>query len=205
MIEMLWYPFVAAATIVALGNWRVGLFAGVLVDCLRDPVRKISDEQSIAITLSGIVVWVAVILRAVGEEQGELRKIMVRYPQLRTVLTCVIMSLVPAALMSTLLYSRGWLLAIVGVVSYMAPLVGVGVGYLFATSEKDVYRLLMFYVVLNAVMLIGVPLEFLDCRHPGARRYRHGMDPVSSGIHGGPDRRVSIAVRTSWVCMRPTW
>jgi hypothetical protein len=167
MIEGVWYVLVAVCCVIALSNWRVGIYLGVLLDCLRDPARKLADDQTVLITLTGVAVWGAVILRAYQEQQGELRMIFSRYPRLRTMRSCLVLAMIPAAALSVLLYPGGWLLAAIGAASYAGPFIGIGLGYLVPRSEKDVYRLFRFYTVLNSVMLVGVPVEYLKYDLPG--------------------------------------
>ncbi len=70
------------------------------------------------------------------------------------------------------LYRGGWKLAVIGSASYLAPLVGIAAGYFLATSEDAVYRVMKVYTLLNAVMLIGVPLEYLDYDIPDSAASR---------------------------------
>ncbi|MFG0334286.1 MAG: hypothetical protein ACF8TS_13050, partial [Maioricimonas sp. JB049] len=89
MIELLWYAFVFVSCAIALANWRTGLYLGVTLDCLRDPVRKLVDDHSVLITLSGVAIWGIIILRAYGQHQNELRKAFARYRHLQPLFTCL--------------------------------------------------------------------------------------------------------------------
>lgn len=194
-MEFLFYGVVAFSCLIAFRDWRQGVFAGIALDLLRDPVRKIIEGQPVAITLAGAFVWLVVALRAWQTEGQQWRRFVRETTELRSILTCFAFALIPAAAVSCIMYSRGYLLAAVGLLSYVGPLVGVGIGFLYPRSEEDVYRLLRFYTVINTVALIGVPLEHADLKIAGLGgmefdwiRYRTGYTvELISGFYRSPD------------------
>jgi len=194
-VDDVWYAIVLAGSLVALGNWRAGIYAGLLLDCLRDPVRKLAADQSVMITIGGAVVWAAVLARMLIDHQSEIRTMLRRYPPLKPMIAFLLLAVVPGALLSCVLYSGGWKLAVIGSVSYIAPLVGIAAGYFLASSEEAVYRVLRVYAILNSIMLIGVPLEYLDYDIPALGgiqtdwvRYRDGYTvDLIAGFYRSPD------------------
>jgi hypothetical protein len=172
-MEFIFFAAAALGCIIAIGDWRHGVFAGVLLDVLRDPARKLSPDQPVVITLAGAAVWAFVAWRAWETEGKQVKAFVQAHPQLRTILYCLLFALLPAAGLSCAFYSRGYLLAAVGLLSYLGPLVGIGIGFLFARSEEAVYQLLQFYVAVNVPALIGVPLEYLDLSIPGLGGIQH--------------------------------
>ena len=167
MLELVWYGVVAAVSMLSLVRWRQALYAAVFLEAVRDPVRKLSDSETILITLSGAGLWLLISVVAVAAEWNEFARMFRRYRQLRAMLVALVVAIVPASLVSIQLYQGGYKLVLVGAVSYLAPIFGVGLGYLFAESEKTLDRLLTVYVATNAVLLVGVPLEFLGFDLPG--------------------------------------
>lgn len=194
-LEDLWYAVVLAGCLVAVANWRAGIYAGLLLDCLRDPVRKMASDQSVMITIGGAAVWAAVLARMLIDHHTEIGTLLRRYPPLRPMVAFLLLAIVPGAILSCLLYHGGWKLATIGSVSYVAPLVGIAAGYFLATSESAVYNLLRVYSILNGIMLIGVPLEYLDYDIPGLGgiqmtwvRYRDGYTvDLIAGFYRSPD------------------
>jgi hypothetical protein len=194
-VQDVWYGLVLVGCLVALGNWRAGIYAGLLLDCLRDPIRKLAEDQSVLITIGGAAVWGAMLLRMLIDHQAELRIFLQRYPLLRMMIAFLLLAIVPAALLSCLLYPGGWKLAVIGSASYLAPLVGIAAGYFLATSEEEVYRMLKAYAVINGIALIGVPLEYFDYNIPGLGgiqtdwvRYREGYTvDLIAGFYRSPD------------------
>ncbi len=195
-MEEAFFGLVTASCLLALVNWRAGLYAGVVLDVLRDPVRKLSEEQSVVFTLAGALVWGVALLAAIASSQSEWRQLFQRYRQFRVIAICVPLAIVPAAALSVLLYSRGYILAGLGIASYVAPLCAIAMGFVFIRSEEQVYRLLKFYCLLNAIVLVSVPLEALEYDVPGLGgikvnwiRYRGDQDDVKliSGWYRSPD------------------
>ncbi|MFO1095500.1 MAG: hypothetical protein U0992_19680 [Planctomycetaceae bacterium] len=194
-MQDLWFAIVLAACLVAMGNWRAGIYAGLLLDCLRDPIRKLVDDQSVLITIGGAAVWGAVLVRMLIDHQSELRIFLQRYPTMRPMIVFLLLAIVPGALLSCALYHGGWKLAAIGSASYLAPLIGIAAGYFLATSEEEVYRVMKVYALLNAIMLVGVPLEYMDYDIPGLGgiqmdwvRYREGYTvDLIAGFYRSPD------------------
>jgi hypothetical protein len=194
-MEYAFYALVGIAAFVTLHNWRWGIYAGIVLDALRDPARKLSEEQSVAITLAGAAVWGLVALQAFHSEPNAIRQLVRNYPRLRSAVACLIIALLPAAALSCLLYSQGYLIAAIGLASYTGPLAGVVIGFLYARSESAVYRLLTVYSFINAVLLVGVPLEYFGFDVEGLGgiktewvRYRAGYTVhLISGFYRSPD------------------
>ncbi|MCA9052364.1 MAG: hypothetical protein KDA75_00940, partial [Planctomycetaceae bacterium] len=196
-MEDIYYGLIAACCLLALVNWRLGLYVGLFIDVLRDPIRKISEEQSVAITLAGALVWGCVLIAGVAAHQSEWRMLFRRYAQLRLIGVCVVLAIVPAALLSTLLYPRGYVLAAMGIASYVVPLCTIALGFVCIRDEREIYRLLRFYSLINAIMLLSVPLEYFGSDVPGLGgiktewiRYRGGGETdvkLIAGWYRSPD------------------
>ena len=195
MIETVYFGVIACLTLVALTNWRWGIYLALFVDVARDPIRKLSDSQSVWMTVGGVLVWGGVFLGALLHDGPQLRSIFQRYPKLATGLQCLVLGLIPGTLLSLVLYNGGYKLALIGLVSYLAPFVGIAVGFLVPITEKDVYRIMRFYTLINAVALIGTIAEYRGIEHRvlGGMdmewlRYQHGFTVnLIAGIYRSPD------------------
>lgn len=159
-MEQAFYLLTGFTFLVAIVDWRWGLYLCLVLDVLRDPARKLSDSQSVWMTVAAASVWGGVFLGVLRSESGELLSLFGRYPKMRASVVYLIAAMVPAALLACVLYPSGYLLAIVGGVSYLAPLLGIGIGFVLPREDRSIYRLLAFYTVFNAVMLSGTLLEF---------------------------------------------
>ena len=153
--------------LLAIGNWRAALYGCLLLDVARDPVRKLTEQQSSLMTVIVGFVWLAAMLGALSTESRESRMLFRRYPRLQTSLILLVVALLPGALISTTRFNNGWMLAAIGAASYTAPFVGVVLGYLWPRRVGDVYRWMAAYVIINSAFLIGVVLESAAIDIPG--------------------------------------
>ncbi len=194
-VEYLFLALTGVGCLIAISNWRMGVYVGIFLDVLRDPARKLCEGQSITITLAGAAVWIFVAWRAWSTEGASIKAFVREHPTWRTIFIFLMLALLPAAALSCILYPRGYLLAAIGLVSYTGPIIGIGMGFLFARSEKDVYRFLRFYTIINTVALVGVPLECFGWHVPGLGGIRYqwiryseaGTIPLIAGFYRSPD------------------
>jgi hypothetical protein len=194
-MEYAYYAIIALACITAAGDWRRALYLCLAIDVFRDPVRKLMPDQPVWVTVLGAIPWGVCFLRAFSAEQPELLAAVPRYPKLSTALTCMTIALIPGFMISCIQHDGGYRLAIIGTLSYLGPFLGVGLGYLFVRDERGLKSLLAAYVLINAVGLIGTPLEFFEVDVPGLGgirmdwiRYRDGyIVDLISGYYRSPD------------------
>lgn len=194
-MEQIYFGFVGAAFLLAAANWRAGIYACVLFEVLRDPIRKLTEDQSVMITVAPGLIWLGVFLGVLNAHQNELLSGLRNYPKLRTAVQLLILALVPGAIISLVIYPGGYKLVALGGLSYLAPLMGLAIGYMFARHEREVERLLSFYSILNAVVLVGGLLEYYGSTLPALGgikmnwlRY-HGDYTVNliAGFYRSPD------------------
>ncbi|MEZ5942723.1 MAG: hypothetical protein R3C18_15120 [Planctomycetaceae bacterium] len=180
MIEIAFFGVIAVFIFIAISNWRVGLYLAILADVMRDPIRKLSESQSVLLTVVGTLVWGGVLLGAINSEGKEMWAIFRRYRKFATALNCMILSLIPGAALSMILYDGGYKLVIIGLVSYVGPLIGIAVGFLLPVKEQDIYRVFRFYTIINAIALIGTAVEAAGYSH----RVLGGIDMDWMRFHG---------------------
>ncbi|MFH5805525.1 hypothetical protein [Alienimonas sp. DA493] len=107
----------------------------------------------------------------------------------------LVAALVPGAVMAAATLPRGPMVAAFGAVSYLAPLLGLAIGFAFANSTADVRRLSGWYCAVNGAMLVSVPAERFGWGWPGlggieAEWVRYHYDeiiPLLSGWYRSPD------------------
>ncbi len=214
-IELVWYAIVALACLIAAGNWRKGVYAGVLIDVLRDPVRKLIPEQPVMITLSGTAVWLCIIVAVLLSRRDQLKLLKQRYPQLRVAMTLLLLAIIPAAGVTVVTYSGGWIVASIGAMSYLLPTLGVLAGFAFLRKEGDIANLMLWYVVVNVPMLLSVPMEYMKMDVPALGgidhvwiRYRTGyIVELMCGWYRSPDimglHAAHVIIFGIILCVRP--
>jgi hypothetical protein len=125
--------------------------------------------------------------------------------------------MMPAAIMSTVLYPRGWLLAAIGFSSYAAPFLGMALGYVFLRRQADLFRLMAFYCVVNGIALSGTLFEFFEWDVPALGgikmiwlRYKPGyIVKLICGFYRSPDvmglHAAFVAMFGVVLAMVPAW
>ncbi len=195
MIEIGFFGLVAVCTLIAISNWRVGLYLAIFVDVARDPIRKLSESHSVLLTVVGTLVWVGVLIGAMNSDGKEIWSVFRRYPRFGMALNCLLLSLIPGVILSLVMYPGGYQLVVIGLISYVGPLVGVAVGFLIPVTEKEIYRVFRFYSLINGVALIGTSLEAMGYTHPvlggidmeWIRQQTGLLVELRAGIYRSPD------------------
>ena len=165
-LEAGWYVFIAFCCLFALADWRRAVYLGIAVDVLRDPVRKLIPDQPVFITLSGATMWLVIVAMASLSQKRTIKQLFRLYPKLRTAVQLGLVALIPAAILSTINFHRGWLMATIGAASYVVPAIGIVAGFAFLRHVKDVRRMMIFYICVNSLMLISVPIEYAEIDIP---------------------------------------
>ena len=195
-METIYYALVAVVFFLAIGNWRAGLYACIVLDVLRDPVRKLCTDEPVAVTIAAAFVWFGVFIGVINAHRAELlHSLRWGYPNIRKALVCLVVALIPGFAISLAFYDRGYVLAVIGSVSYLAPLMGLAIGFAFPRTRRDTEHLLAFYTVLNSILLIGAPLEYSGSDMPGLGgismdwiRQMHGLHvDLIAGFCRSPD------------------
>ena len=191
----IWIFLIGFACLTAVANWRKAIYVGILVDVLRDPVRKLIPGKPIYVTLSGAVVWLLIVLVAAVVSRRDIRQMLRTYPQLRSAMRYLLIAMIPAAIVSVLLQPNGILLAVIGGATYLIPVLGIGAGFAMSKRKDAILKVLEFYVIVNSIMLIGVILQYVGSNFPALGgidfkwiRYRDGyIVDLMCGWYRSPD------------------
>jgi len=195
MTELIFLAAVAVSSLVALGNWRSSLYLIVLLDVLRDPVRKIASGHSLLITLSATLVWGAALVGSMSTDHS-LKRLLQDVPRLRNTIQLFTLALLPGFIIAVLSGADGYKVGFIGVMTYIGPMFGIILGYGFARTPNTVLKLLKFYTIVNAIALLGTLLEYSGIEHavlggmPGTEWIRHRPGYIVnliSGVYRSPD------------------
>ncbi len=152
--------FAPLALLLASGDWRGGVLYSVVVGFLQDPLRKITPNQPglyvalvlVSIGLSGLVLY--------GRRGSlQLRWLVGGDRQLLTLIPWALALLAIQAANGLLRFGSP-LLTGIGVAFYIAPLIGLWLGFQFAQRSAALPRLLRLHVLLAAVFGLTVWLSF---------------------------------------------
>jgi hypothetical protein len=152
---------ILAFSVLALLDWRRGIFCFVAIGVLQDVVRKAVPGAPAFLVLSTVPVWCSVVAGMVRSEQRPVRLFVHYYRPLGRAIGWFLASLVPAAIISSTYGVGSWKLALIGLFSYASFSVGIILGFGFAQRYDDIRRLLSFYCIVTTLMLGGTAVEYL--------------------------------------------
>ncbi len=198
MIAVVFLAYVGLAAAVTIIDWRRGVPLMVLTGVLQDPVRKLTPGQPVAITMSIILVYLAIIVASQSRLQRGLADFTKRFGGIWAAFGLAFFFIALAALNG--LITNGialWRVPMISLFIYLAPLPAVLLGYLYIDREETLYRFVTFYSIVTSVALVGTVFEYLrfDWRTLGMVRqtgdyirYLPGIEVrMLSGFYRAPD------------------
>ena len=164
-----WYAvaLVLPAALIALFDWRKGLFAMIVVAFLQDPARKLEMDRPVYFTLLVGIVFAAAFLRAQVSNRIEVAQIPGWKHFLRTPFVLLMLIIAAQAVNALATYGKPIIVGI-GALSYLAPLPAVLVGYQFALKrgQRGIEVWLTWYLVAALIMLPSILLEYANVDLP---------------------------------------
>jgi hypothetical protein len=165
MIPIVFGAILLLAIMVALMNWRHGWFAAIACGVLQDPFRKMTPGTPVVMTMSVVAVYAIIILASAGVLQRDRRDFALRFPNIYSAGTLVIVALFLAALRGVSTFGLAmWKVPLLSLIIYTLPIPAVLFGYSWLTREEQLVTYFKFYAVLTSLALIGTPLEYLGMR-----------------------------------------
>lgn len=164
------YPMIVLLALccgAALVNWRQAIFLTIVLDAFRDPMRKLTPNQPVWMSQAIVLVWLLIFLNCLSQNARLIHSIRKVFPRSREGTFFLIAALIPGAIVSFVSYSNGWILVVIGALSYLGPLLGLLIGAAFADRTQDVYRFMKLYVLINALVLVGSVAEHYGWNWPG--------------------------------------
>lgn len=149
-----------ATIVVSLQDWRTGLLYCVLLDAMRDPVRKLLPEAPIWVTLCLGAMWLMIMFLASREHLPVWRNVLLK-SRIRVGFLLIATAILTAALIkSLLLYPAGLQLVLLGTAAYCSPVIGILIGLSYLRSPIDLQRLAVVYVLGNLVFCLSAFAEY---------------------------------------------
>ena len=142
------------------GNWRDGLLLSVLVGFLQDPIRKLTPGQpSLYVGLVFIAVACCALVLLDQRRGLDLEAMLWRAPQLRRWLPfCA--GLIVLQAFNGLLRFQSPLLSLIGVGFYLAPALGLWLGFQVGRDQVLLRRLVQFYLLVSVLYGVSVWLSY---------------------------------------------
>ncbi len=142
-------------------HWRIGVFFIIAAGFLQDPFRKLVPGEPVAISATVGVVMLYVWSMGLGRFRREAQTMSIErhYPSLvRAALLYGGLVVFQAVL--TIVNFNSFILAGIGLISYLGPLPAVMVGWWFCRAERDLLQLALAYVAFALVVAGSVWLSW---------------------------------------------
>lgn len=160
MTSFILLAYVLVASLLAVGNWRRGPFLVILLAAVQDPLRKLTPGAPPWMLLGMPVVFAATLMSLAAQNPAWWRQFR-RWE--RTVAGGMLLFVAGMVIPVLIDLSYGFLgvkLAIIGFLYYGTALANLGFGFHYGLDAGLCRRLFRFYVLVTAVMMIGVPLDY---------------------------------------------
>lgn len=156
------FMLIALGCAVAVYRWRWGIFAAIIVGLLQDPLRKMVPGVPGYLAMCSVPIWLTVLGMAIASGRLSIRPFLSGFPKLaRWIVIFGCYLLIPAVISFS--YGQGsWKITLLGALVYSASFLMLAVGWKFPMSEQSILKVLIFYVLCAAVLLVGGPLDYFD-------------------------------------------
>lgn len=162
MILAIFGPLIAVSSVLAIVNWRWGLYAIVLVAMVQDPARKLTPGTPGYLVLATLPVWGGVIIGALRKGDLSWEGFRQLHPKLSRMLLLYSAGLIVPAVLSATYSSGSWQLTLLGAYTQYAIIAGFILGGFFPGKQGDIERLMAWYCILAGIAMTGAPLEKWD-------------------------------------------
>lgn len=168
--------FGALALVLLDGNWRDGLIVTVIIGFLQDPIRKLTPDQPS--TLSGMVLLafllcVVVLYEQTGGRFG-LRTMFWTAPAMQD-WAPLYFGLIALQAGNSFLRFGDLRLTGLGVAFYLAPAIGLWVGYQVGNNPQFLKKLIISYLIICLFFAITAYLDFRGLQHPLLKEVGGGL------------------------------
>jgi hypothetical protein len=148
------------------GNWRYGLLVTVGIGFLQDPIRKITPNQpSLMVGLSLVAFALCSMVLLDRRGKFDLPAMLWTIPQLGDWLP-IFYALIALQSVNSFLRFGDPVLTAIGAAFYIAPLIGLWVGYHVGCNQQLLRQLIQVYVAFCAIFAFTVFLDFRGVATP---------------------------------------
>jgi hypothetical protein len=214
---------VVISVLVALQNWRIGLLLCVLVGAVQDPVRKVTPDTPIYLTLAFVPIYVAMFIN-LWMTYPVLSNFFRYYPRAAAIALFVFLALAISSV-KTLSYGlHAWQAVVLGLSFYIGWIPALFLGFFYLRRDyNELDRPLLLFGIITSVMLVGTLLEYVGVKFSAPwlgmvaytgeyRRWFNDTDSVAmiSGFYRSPEimgwhAATLVIVSVYMMVRRPTW
>jgi hypothetical protein len=159
MIELLVLLIAFTAVLVCIAEWRKGLFISILAGFLQDPIRKITPDEPVYLT---VLVGVFVLMTFLGAKMKRQHLSVQRIHAWRFMKRPLTLFITFVFIQSAVaFYTTGSLVITgIGLLAYLSPLPTLLLAYHYSAYEKNIFSFIKFYLLASTLMLSGIYLSY---------------------------------------------
>src|SRR5882724_3495101 len=198
MTDLEVFGLLGIALALCIARWRVGVLICLLVGFLQDPLRKITIGEPIYFTaLVGLPLAATVLGAHLRNVRISFRAVHLWNNVLRTPLNLFVLLVVIQG-MAAIVKTGSAIIGAIGLLSYLAPLPAILLGYQFSRSERDITKLIKVYVAVGTLMVSGIYLSYAGfdwkvLKSVGERLFIYSMEKGRLDLYSGFLRTPEIA------------
>jgi hypothetical protein len=167
--------FVALAVTILDGNWRAGLMVTLMIGFLQDPLRKLTPGQPSQLAGLVLIAFVLCGLVLYERRQGfQMRNMFWTMPQLVDMVPAYF-TLIGLQALNSLGRFGDPVLTTIGAAFYLAPALGLWMGFQVGLNPLLLRRLMMIYMIGSAICGISVYLSFRGVDNPLLKEVGEGI------------------------------
>jgi len=167
---------------VCMSDWRKGLFVCIAIGFLQDPTRKMIPGEPVFVSMMvGLFVVITILSALLQGETLSFEPILAWYEVIRAPLILFVILVLIQSGLTTLRFGNP-VLAVIGTVSYLAPLPALLLTYYYTEHIEAIKKLIVFYVALAVASVLGVYLAFFHVDFPGLRQVGAGLVIYDMGM-----------------------
>lgn len=177
MIEIAAWLTLFVVALITVSNWRAGLALCVMTAIVQDPIRKLVTEQPVYFVLFVGMVFAATCLGAILKRVPILPSSIVGWRKNVGTPYALFLCVIAIQAFHSLIVFNNPTMTGIGLLSYLAPLPALVLGYQFAVRQGavGVLRWMKFYVIVATLAITSVYFEYMGASWPVLGQIGEGM------------------------------
>ncbi len=170
--------FVGLCVLVALGNYRLGLWLMLVAGLLADPIRKLTPGNPIFIQIAFISIFFAIYFVAILMKKSK-KRLFYYFPKFKRPLQWFLVFLGINTVRPILVDLEFLPFVVYSLVQYLGLIVSIQLGFYLIRSENDMVRFVKIYILTLTPFLFSVLLHFLGLqwKWPVLQTMKFGEQP----------------------------
>lgn len=161
------------------GNWKSGMITTFLIGFLQDPLRKITPNQPSWMVGLALAAFCLTAYAIYSERKGKLniKAIVWTMPALGDWLP-IYLALIAFQAINSLVRFNSPIMSATGIIFYIAPIVGLWIGFQVGCNQKLVRKLLIIYLCFSSIYAFTVFLSYQGSEHLILQEVGEGIEII---------------------------